>query len=172
MADYVKLYFMEVRLATPISLNSIRLLTQQKVKFRLHEFPDTIHSADGVADYVGLPAEQVYKTLVVVKKQSKSKPMLIMIAADQQINLKQVAQAVGEKKVQMAGHQEAESLTGLKVGGISALMLLNKGFDIYLDQAARSLDTVLISAGQRGVNVELAVADLVKVTKAKWIDAV
>ena len=67
---------------------------------------------------------QVYKTLVVLSKQPKSKPKLIMVAADQQLNLKKVANAVGEKKVQMAAHQEAEALTGLKVGrhfGVDAI---------------------------------------------------
>ena len=67
---------------------------------------------------------------------------------------------------------KTESLTGLKVGGISALMLLNKGFEIYLDKAAQSHQQILVSAGQRGVNVELAIADLVKLTRAKWIKAV
>lgn len=158
-------------MASSSHLNSIRLLTQQKINFTLHEFPDTIHSADGVANYVGLPASQVYKTLVVLNKQPQSKPMLIMVSANQQLNLKNVAKSVGQKKVHMATHHEAESLTGLKVGGISALMLLNKGFSIYIDKAARSLDAILVSAGQRGINVELAVADLINVTKAKWIDA-
>ncbi len=69
----------------------------------------------------------------------------------------------------MATHDEAESLTGLKVGGISALALLNRGFEVYLDEPARTLETVLVSAGQRGVNVELPVADLVRLTGAKWI---
>jgi Cys-tRNA(Pro)/Cys-tRNA(Cys) deacylase len=156
---------------TTISLNSTRLLTQRKIPFKIHQFPETIHSADGVADFVGLSLEQVYKTLVVLRQQPRAKPMLIMIAADRQLNLKRVAKTVKEKKVQMASHQEAERLTGLKVGGISALALLNKGFDVYIDQRAKVLETILVSAGQRGVNLELKVADLVKVTGARWIEA-
>jgi Cys-tRNA(Pro)/Cys-tRNA(Cys) deacylase len=125
-----------------------------------------------VADFVGLPPERVYKTLVVLRQGPRAKPMLIMAPANRQLDLKLVAKAVGEKKVQMAAQQEAERLTGLKVGGISALALLNKGFDIYLDESARNQDAILISAGQRGVNLELAVADLVKVTRARWVEAV
>jgi len=154
-----------------INLNSTRLLNQRRIDFTVHQFPETIHDAQRVAEFVGLPPERVYKTLVVLKKQAQAKPMVIMIAADQTLNLKQVAKAVKEKKVQMASHQEAEALTGLKVGGISALMLLNKGFEVYLDRAAQGHETILVSAGQRGVNVELPPADLVKVTGAKWIAA-
>jgi len=154
------------------SLNSTRLLSQEKIAFTIHEFPDSIHSAEEVADFVGLPPERVYKTLVVLRQGPRAKPMLIMAPANRQLDLKLVAKAVGEKKVQMAAQQEAERLTGLKVGGISALALLNKGFDIYLDESARNQDAILISAGQRGVNLELAVADLVKVTRARWVEAV
>jgi Cys-tRNA(Pro)/Cys-tRNA(Cys) deacylase len=156
---------------TDISLNSTRLLNQRRIPFIVHEFPDSIRSADEVAAQVGIPPDQVYKTLVVLKSQPRAKPLLIMIAADRQLDLKKVAKAVGEKKVQMATHQEAEKLTGLQVGGISALALLNRGFEIYLDQPAQALDKILVSAGQRGVDLELAVADLVKVTTARWIEA-
>jgi len=154
-----------------ISLNSARLLSQQRIAFKIHQFPESIHSADGVAEAVGVSPERVYKTLVVLRQQPRAKPMLVMVAADRALNLKKVAKAVKEKKVQMAPHKEAERLTGLKVGGISALALLNKGFDIYIDQAAQELDAILVSAGKRGVNLELAVADLVKVTGARWIEA-
>ena len=153
------------------NLNSMRLLTQQKISYTKHDFPDTIHDAAEVATHLGIPANQVYKSLVVLRSRSKTKPILIMLAANRKLNLKRVAKAVQEKKVQMASHQQAERLTGLKVGGISALMLRNQGFDIYLDQQARDLDTILISAGQRGLNLQLAVTDLVKVTNAKWIEA-
>ncbi len=155
----------------PISLNSTRLLNQQKIPFMIHQFPDTIHSAHEVTTFVGVPPERVYKTLVVLKQQPRAKPLLIMIAADRTLNLKRTARAVKEKKIQMASRQTAEKLTGLKVGGISALALLNKRFEIYIDKAAQKQETVLISAGKRGVNLELAVADLVKVTGAKWIEA-
>lgn len=154
-----------------IKLNTTRLLTQHKVPFQTHQYPDTIHNAVEVAEYLTKPANMVYKTLVVLKNKPKAKPMLIMVAANQQLDLKLVAKAVGEKKVSLASPQQAETLTGLKVGGISALALLNKGFDIYIDKPAQTLDMILISAGQRGVNLALFVVDLVKVTKAKWIEA-
>ena len=150
-------------------LNSMRILDQQKVDYQVHEFPDAIHSAVGVADYVDRPHNMVYKTLVVLP--NRGKPLLIMIAGHQELNLKKVAQAVGQKKVQMAPHTEAERLTGLQTGGISALALRHKNFPVYIDRPALELDKILVSAGQRGVNLELPVQDLIKITQAKAIEA-
>ncbi len=154
-----------------IKLNSTRLLEKRKIPFTVHQFPDTIHDAEKVAEAVGKSPEMVYKTLVVLKNTPRSKPMLVMIAAPRRLNLKKVAKAVGEKKVRMATHAEAEKLTGLKVGGIGALALLNRGFEMFIDTPAQSLETVLVSAGKRGVNIELPVENLVLLTGAKWIDA-
>jgi len=154
-----------------ISLNSTRLLAKRNIPFQIHPFPDTIHSAAGVAEAVGKPPAMVYKTLVVLRNRPRAKPMLVMVAGDRELNLKKVAAAVGEKKVRMASQREAERLTGLKVGGISALALLNRGFDVFIDRPAQKLETVLVSAGRRGVNIELAVQDLVSVTGARWIEA-
>jgi len=149
-------------------LNSMRALEQRKIVYTAHEFPDSIHSADGVADYLGRPRDIVYKTLVVLPPAGK--PMLVMTSGSGELDLKKVAQATGHKKVQMAPHKEAERLTGLQTGGISALALLHKNFPVYLDQSAEKLDKILVSAGKRGVNLELAVKDLIKVTNAKVID--
>ncbi len=150
-------------------LNSMRILDQQKISYTVREFPETIHSADGVADYFGLPQEQVYKTLVVLP--TKGRPMLVMVAGDRELNLKKLAKAIGQKKVQMASHKEAERLTGLQTGGISALALLHKNFPVYLDQPALALERILVSAGKRGVNLELLLPDLIRVTKAKVVEA-
>ena len=153
----------------PEKLNSMRILDQQKVSYLVREFPDTIHSADGVADYFGLPREWVYKTLVALPPTNK--PVLVMVAGSRELDLKKLATSTGHKKVQMAPHKEAERLTGLQTGGISALALLHKNFTVYLDQPALELERILVSAGKRGVNLELSVQDLIRVTKAKVIGA-
>lgn len=153
----------------PEKLNSMRILEQQKVSYTVREFPDTIHSADGVADHFGLPRESVYKTLVVLPNTGK--PILIMVSGSRELDLRKLAAAVGQKKVQMAAHKEAERLTGLQTGGISALALLHKNFAVYLDQPALALERILVSAGKRGVNLELSVQDLIRVTKAKVVEA-
>jgi Cys-tRNA(Pro)/Cys-tRNA(Cys) deacylase len=157
-------------------LNSMRILDQRRIDYTVREFPDAIHSADGVADYFGLPREMVYKTLVVLPTTGKpydktqGKPILVMVAGSREVNLKKLAKAVGQKKVQMAPHKEAEQLTGLQTGGISALALLHNNFPVYLDQPALELDRILVSAGKRGVNLELSVPDLIEVTRANIVD--
>jgi Cys-tRNA(Pro)/Cys-tRNA(Cys) deacylase len=152
-------------------LNSMRLLDQHKISYVVREFPDTIHSAVEMADCLGLPRDMVYKTLVVLSADSKAKPVLVMIAGPRELDLKKLAKAIGQKKMQMAPHKEAERLTGLLTGGISVLALLHKHWPVYLDRPALDLERIAVSAGKRGVNVELAMADLVKVTGAKVIEA-
>jgi len=149
--------------------NAMRMLDARGVPYETYTFPPEIHSAEGVAQVVGASASQVYKTLVVVRKQGR--PLLVMIAGDRELDLKLLAKAVGEKKLRMATYREAESLTGLEVGGISALALLNQGFDVYIDRPATELKRVLVSAGCRGINLGMTVEDLIRVTKAKVIEA-
>jgi Cys-tRNA(Pro)/Cys-tRNA(Cys) deacylase len=147
---------------------AMRLLEGKKIAYKVYEYPASERDAVVVAAEMGVPAEQVFKTLVVLRPPKK--PMLVMIAADRQLDLKKMANAVGEKKVRMAGHNEAEGLTGLQVGGISALALLNKGFAVFLDKSAESFEQIYVSAGRRGLDIQLAVRDLVKVTGARVVD--
>jgi Cys-tRNA(Pro)/Cys-tRNA(Cys) deacylase len=123
-----------------------------------------------VAAAIGMPAEQVYKTLVVLADDPKRKPMLVVVPAPATLELRTLAKQVGAKKVRMAPHAEAEALTGLQTGGISALALINKGFDVWLDSRARALATFAVSAAERGANVELPVADFVTLTRARWVE--
>jgi Cys-tRNA(Pro)/Cys-tRNA(Cys) deacylase len=71
----------------------------------------------------------------------------------------------------MASYLQAEKLTGLKVGGISALALVNRPFDVYIDESALSFENILVSGGQRGVDVQLSVRDLLQVTQAHLVKA-
>jgi len=71
----------------------------------------------------------------------------------------------------MATQKEAEAWTGLKVGGISALALSHRGFPVYIDRPAATLDEIVVSAGQRGVDVRLTVPDLVRGTGATFVEA-
>jgi Cys-tRNA(Pro)/Cys-tRNA(Cys) deacylase len=149
--------------------NSMRLLDANGIDYEVVTFAPDLHSATEVAEVAGLDPSTVYKTLVV--QRPRGKPLLVMVAGDKQIDLHALAASVGEKKLAMASHRDAEALTGLQVGGISALALLNRGFDVCLDRAAQGLERVLVSAGRRGIDVRLAVSDLVRVTAARWVDA-
>lgn len=157
-----------------MKLNSMRLLESRKITFKAitYDASGEFHSATDAAQLIGAPVEAVYKTLVVLREPPKSgKPLLVMIASHLEVDLKALAKSVNEKKLRMATQREAESLTGLQVGGISALALLNRGFEMCIDEPARALDQIHISAGQRGVDLQLAVKDLVALTNAKMVRA-
>jgi len=151
--------------------NVTRLLDGKRIDYTVHlyDYEAGVQSAVQVADAIGLPPQRVFKTLVVLADAPGSKPMLVIIPGPDTLDLKALAKAVGVKKVKMAGHEQAESLTGLQTGGISPLALLNKGFAVYLDRQAQAFDTIAVSAGQRGANVELAVDDLVRLTRARTV---
>jgi len=150
---------------------AMRVLEGAGILYEVYVFPDTVHDATEVARHAGVPPEQVYKTLVVEDEPPGSKPMLIMVAANRTLNLKKTASAVGAKKVHMARHVDAERMTGLQTGGISALALLNRGFKVYLDLPALDQARVLVSAGKRGINLSVPVEDLMRVTGAEVIEA-
>lgn len=154
----------------PFRNNVTRLLDSRKISYEVFEFPPEKHSAEETAELLGVPLERVYKTLVVLREAKGKKPLLVMVPAGRELNLKTLAAALGEKKLKMATQREAESLTGLQVGGISALALLNKGFEMCLDRAAQALPYIHISAGQRGANLRLAAPDLIALTNAKLVE--
>ena len=152
--------------------NVTRLLDSRKIKYEASEYDgSTFHSAEEVATLIGVPVEHVYKTIVVLREEKGKKPLLVMIAANHEIDLKKLAASVGEKKLKIARHDEAEAMTGLQVGGISALALLSKPFEVCLDQSATALSHIHISGGQRGLDVKLAVTDLIVLSKAKIVEA-
>ncbi|MBK8984689.1 MAG: aminoacyl-tRNA deacylase [Chloroflexi bacterium] len=140
------------------------------VPYEVTTFPADMRDAEEIAARLDLPPDQLFKTLVVLRP-GKGKPLLVIIPANRQLDLKKVATAVGEKKVTMATHAEAEAITRLQVGGISALALLNKGFEIYIDESAQTLAQIYVSGGQRGLDVKVGAADLMRITGARPISA-
>ena len=154
----------------PIRNNVTRLLDARRVAYELFEFPPEKHSAEETAELLGVLPGLVYKTLVVLRETKGKKPLLVMAPAGRELNLKALAASLGEKKLKMASQREAEELTGLQVGGISALALLNRGFEICLERAATDLPFIHVSAGQRGANIRLAPADLRALTQARLVD--
>ena len=148
-----------------ITNNVTRFLDSRKVKYSTHEVPAEKLGAVEVAQLMGAPAEQVFKTIVT--KREKGKPVLAVIPAPHVVDLKMLASFLGEKKMHLPSEREAEQLTGLQAGGISPLALINKGFQVVIDSAAQSFDEIYISGGQRGLDIKLGVGDLVKLVNAK-----
>jgi Cys-tRNA(Pro)/Cys-tRNA(Cys) deacylase len=150
--------------------NVTRLLDARGIQYELFELPPEKHSADETAGLLGVPAEIVYKTLVVLRETKGKKALLVMAPGGSEVNLKALAASLGEKKLRLATQREAEAITGLQVGGISALALLNRGFEVCLDRSAQKLPAIHLSAGQRGANLRVGVEDLLKVTGARLVD--
>ena len=153
----------------PIRNNATRLLANRKIPYTVFELPPEKLSAQSAAELLGVPPASVYKTIVV--KRLSGRALLVLVPATHALNLKSLAADLGEKKLQLPTQAQAEQLTGLKAGAISPLALLNRGFDVCLDKRARAMDEIYISAGQRGLEVRLAVDELIKLTGARWIIA-
>jgi len=151
---------------------AMRALDARKISYQVYVFPDTIHDAVQVAASIEKSPDQVFKTLVLIREDApNARPLLVMVPANREIDVRLLARALGVKSVRMAGHDQAEKFTGLKVGGISALALLNRPFDVYLDECALQYEQILVSGGQRGIDLELDVSDLLAVTGAHTIAA-
>jgi Cys-tRNA(Pro)/Cys-tRNA(Cys) deacylase len=155
--------------------NAARRLEAQGIPHRVTVYDPTgaFHSAGEAAALLGAPAGVVYKTLVVLRDPpGRAKPLLVLVPSDRQVDLRRLAAALGTKRLRMATQREAEALTGLQVGGISALAVRHGAFEVLLDESARGLARVHVSAGVRGADLELAVPDLLAVTGARLIGAV
>lgn len=146
--------------------NVTRFLDSQKVSYIAFETPAEKLGARETAEFLNVPLEQVFKTIVVTRDKPR-KPLLVLIPGANVVGLKLLAAFLGEKKVHLPTEREAEQLTGLQAGGISPLALLNKGFQVVLDSSAQNYEAIHVSGGQRGVNIRLPVADLVRLTKAR-----
>lgn len=148
-----------------ITNNVTRLLDARKIPYNAFELPPEKLGALEAARQLGIDPTVIYKTIVV--KREKGKPILAVIPGPNEVDLKMLAQAVGEKKVHLTTQKEAETLTGLQAGGISPLALINKGFQTILDQAALDHEQIHVSGGQRGLNIRLPVKALVALTNAR-----
>jgi Cys-tRNA(Pro)/Cys-tRNA(Cys) deacylase len=154
--------------------HAMRVLEAKGIAYRAtaYDTSGAFHSGEEAAALVGADADAVYKTLVVLRDgQPRAKPLLVMVPAPAQLDLKLLAQATGDKKLRMATQREAEQLTGMLAGGISALGLRKPGFEILIDDRAQTLPEIHISAGVRGVEVALSVADLAAVTGMRFVRA-
>jgi Cys-tRNA(Pro)/Cys-tRNA(Cys) deacylase len=141
---------------------AVQAATRAGIEFRLHEYSG-VAVGDGdyavaVAEALGLPPGRLFKTLVASVDGSLQ---VFVVPADRQLDLR----AVG-KRTTLATRAEAERATGYVVGGISPLGQ-RKRLPATVDESALGWDTVLVSAGRRGLQIELAPADLVRLTAAR-----
>lgn len=149
-----------------VTNNVTRFLDSREIPYQAFELPSEKLSAEDTAGMLGLSISEVFKSIVVLR-EIKGKPIVAIIPGDEEVDLKLLAKLTGDKKLRVATQAEAERLTGLKVGGISPLALLNRGFQFILSSKAESLQGIHISGGQRGLNVRLAPSDLLSLTRAE-----
>lgn len=152
---------------------AMRVLDARGIAYDVTVYDGTgaFHPGLEAAALLGVPAERVYKTLVVRREfGGRTRPIIVMVPAESAVDLRALAESIGEKRLRMATQREAESLTGMQAGGISVLGLRRPGaFDVYIDERARELETISISGGRRGFELRLATEDLVSLSGARFV---
>ena len=145
--------------------NAARILDRLGIDYELkdYEVDESDLSAVHVAASVGMPIEQVYKTLVV--RGDRNGIMMAVIQGDLELDLKSLASASGNKRAEMVHLKEVFALTGYIRGGCSPLGA-KKDYPVYLDERAMEQDSIAISAGKRGEQIILEPAELVKAASA------
>jgi len=146
--------------------NAARLLDSLCIRYELREYqvdPEDL-SAQTVAFKVGLPPEQVFKTLVA--RGDRHGVCLAIVPGDAQLDLKALARLSGDRKVETVPLKEVQPLTGYVRGGVTALAC-KKDYPVYADETVELFDLISVSAGVRGTQILLAPADFLKAVRAK-----
>lgn len=148
-----------------LKTNAVRMLDTLGIAYELHEYAidPTDLAAETVAQKVGLPPEQVFKTLVV--RGDRTGVILAVIPGNTQLDLKALAQLSGNRKVETVPLKEVQPLTGYIRGGVTALAC-KKDYPVYVDELAEVFEVISISAGVRGTQIFLAPADYLRAVQA------
>ena len=153
----------------PTKTNAARLLDQLKIPYELRAYevdPNDL-TAISVAHKIGLPPEQVFKTLVTVTADREH--LFAIIPGDSELDLKKLASAAGTRKTELASLKDVEPLTGYIRGGVTVLAA-KKAFRPFADETIELFDIISISAGQRGLQLLLTPANYLRATNATLAD--
>lgn len=143
--------------------NAVRALERLGIAYELREYefdPDDL-AAEKVAQAIGLPPEQVFKTLVA--KGDRHGVLLAVIPANTELDLKALARLSADRRVEMVPLKDVQALTGYIRGGVTALAC-KKDYPVYVDQSLPESGTLAVSAGMRGLQIVLAAADYQRAT--------
>ncbi|MBR5485690.1 MAG: Cys-tRNA(Pro) deacylase [Oscillospiraceae bacterium] len=152
-----------------VKTNAMRFLDKQKAQYKTHFYDSADGAIDGisVAAKVGISAEKVFKTLVT---QGSSKEYFVfVIPVENELDLKKAARAVGEKSVEMIPVADINKVTGYIRGGCSPIGM-KKSYITVIHQTAHSLDTMVVSGGKIGTQIELSPNVLAQLVNAKFED--
>jgi len=146
--------------------NAARLLDSLGIHYKLREYTVDEHdlSAPHVAEMIGMPPEQVFKTLVA--RGDRTGVLMAVIPANTELDLKALATASGNKKVELVSLKEVMPLTGYIRGGVSPVGT-RKAYPVYLDETVDLWDVISVSAGMRGCQMLLAPDDLARAVDAQ-----
>ena len=151
--------------------NVMRALDQKKVRYTPHEYPHGAEAVDGVtvAGLIGAAPEQVFKTLVTRGASKSIYVFVIPVAAE--LDLKKAARAVGEKSIVMIHVSEITALTGYVRGGCSPIGMKKQYKTVYHESALEQ-QTIIVSAGRIGSQVELEPNALATLTRGQFADII
>lgn len=145
--------------------NAARILDELKIKYELKTYPvdeehlDAVH----VAKEVGMPPEQVFKTLCV--RGDKTGVIFAVIPGNGELDLKALAKVSGNKRCELVHLKEVLPLTGYIRGGCSPLGAKKK-YPVFMDETSRKFDYIAVSAGMRGMQILATPGDLIRATGA------
>ena len=145
--------------------NAMRMLDKAGIEYEYKEYEYDEKDLDGhhVAEYLGVPYEEVFKTLVAVT--DKGEYLVYCICVDDEIDLKKAARLAGEKRVDMIHVKDLLNVTGYIRGGCSPIGMKKK-YRTFIDEMIELVDSVSVSGGQRGLQITLKPSDLVSFTEA------
>jgi Cys-tRNA(Pro)/Cys-tRNA(Cys) deacylase len=138
--------------------NAVRLLDRLGVRYQLREYevdPDAL-DAETVARKIGLPAEQVFKTLVA--RGDRNGVCLAVVPGNAELDEKALARLTGDRKAELVPLKEVQPLTGYVRGGVTALAC-KRDYPVFVDETAELFDVISVSAGVRGTQILLAPSD-------------
>jgi Cys-tRNA(Pro)/Cys-tRNA(Cys) deacylase len=147
-----------------VKTNASRALDRLGIAYELREYegdPTTL-DAGALSAAIGMPAEQIYKTLVV----TGSSVSIAVVSIAEALDLKALAKVTGDKKIELAPIAKLFALTGYVRGGVTALAT-KKPLEVFLDEKALTFETIGVSAGTKGAELILAPADYVRATNAQ-----
>ena len=145
--------------------NAARFLDTLKVPYQLREYqvaPEEF-SAVVVAEKIGLPPEQVFKTLLCVTQEHEH--VFAVVPGNQELDFKKLAQAAGTRKAEMVSVKDVQPLTGYVRGGVTVFGA-KKNFPVYADETIELFDTISVSAGARGIQMLLSPANYLRAAQA------
>ena len=148
--------------------NVMRILDQKKIEYTMHDYTESgAIAGEDVARVLGEKPDEVFKTLVTIGKSKQHYVFLVPVCKE--LNLKKAAKAVGEKSIEMIKSKELLPLTGYVHGGCSPVGM-KKAFPTTIDATAKNSDKIFFSAGKIGLQVEINVKALEKISDFTFDD--